>query len=86
MAAGDRKISVFLNPDTHPDNQATPYLAIVLEWGDGHTLFFNEQTQKQEILPGSEKGGWFNTGIVCWGETAHEAFTDAYILNMKQQS
>lgn len=73
----DRKIDVGLRADRDPDNQDTPYSAIVLQWGWGPTYAYNPKTEKQEILPGTENGGWFNTGVVCWGKTPEDAFAQA---------
>ncbi len=71
-----RKIEVHLEPDTDPDNQITPYYAVVLEWGNG-PCWARDETGKEYIMPGTENGFWFNTGIVCWAETIEKAFSNA---------
>jgi len=77
MANPKRKIEVGLNADRDPDNQETPYSAIVLQWSWGPTYFFNPVSSREEILPGTENGSWFNTGIVCWGKTPEAVFNEA---------
>lgn len=72
-----RKIEVSLRADRDPDNQDTPYSAIVFQWSWGPTYIYNSNTEQQEIMPGTENGGWHNTGVVCWGKTPEDAFTQA---------
>lgn len=82
MTNNELQIRVNLNRDTDPDNQVTPYSAIVLQWGDGPTMIRNAKGE-EEILSGTEHGGWFNTGIVVWGSTPEEAFATALMRSQK---
>ena len=62
------KIEVDLNPN--PDDNETPYFYVILDWSDGPTWEGNH------IIPGSERGGWFNAGISGWAKTPEEAFAE----------
>ena len=68
----DRKIVVNMTPDTDPDNLDTPYSYCVLEWTKNHCL-----DGEGKILPGTEHGCWFNTGICGWMPTPEMAFASA---------
>ena len=71
------KIEVTLWADRDPENTAPEkYCAVVLGWHDGPTYRRNA-AGIDEILPGTENGGWHNEGIVCWGMTPEAAFTEA---------
>lgn len=72
----DKKIVVHLGADDSED-AAWAYCAVILEWGDGPTWYYNEATGKQEILPGTENGGWHNTGVVCRGPSYEDVFAQA---------
>jgi hypothetical protein len=74
----DPKIEVYLDADTDPDNQDTPYFYCVLVWSDGPTLWHGENSEEPEsIMPGTEKGSWYNSGISGWAVTPEEAFAEA---------
>lgn len=72
------KIEVFLEADTDPANQDTPYAYCVLAWSEGPTYWHGWNNDEGEhIKPGSEHGGWYNTGICGWAATPEAAFAEA---------
>jgi len=73
MKIGERKIEISLEPDTDPENQDTPYFYIILEWSD------KPATQAGVIVPGTENGCWFNTGICGWAASPADAFVQLMI-------
>lgn len=79
MTFKNPKIEVFLTTDTHPDNQETQYFYCLLDWGDGPTWWHgpNSDQEEKSIMPGTEQGSWFNTGICGWAATPEAAFADA---------
>ncbi len=72
------KIEVFLDAGDDPDNQDTPYFYCVLAWGEGPTYWHGWGNDEPEhIKPGTEHGGWYNTGICGWAATPVAAFAEA---------
>jgi len=78
------KIEVHLVPDDDPENVdwndstiRTPYFYCVLDWGNGPT-WWNGLDSKgpKSIMPGTENGSWYNTGICGWCATPEAAFAE----------
>lgn len=71
----DRKIEVLLLPQEGMKD--TPFHAIVLEWSNNPVYLYND-TEQEDIVPGTEHGSWYNPGIAnVWAKTPEEAFAEA---------
>jgi hypothetical protein len=69
-----RKITVNMIPDDGP----LPYSYCVLEWSDSPCLWNGiDSNGPEQVMPGTENGSWFNTGICGWEKTPEEAFLSA---------
>jgi hypothetical protein len=68
----ERKIIVYMKPSDNPDDAHVPYQWVILEWSD-HPVWRGEY-----VLPGTEHGSWFNTGLCNWAATPEAAFAAAY--------
>jgi hypothetical protein len=81
------KIEVHLVSDTDPDNQDTPYFYCVLDWGDGPTWWNGwNSDEPKSIMPGTERGSWYNTGICGWAATPEQAFAEGLTRYRKHES
>ena len=74
----DPKIEVFLVPSNEPEDRDVPYHYVVLAWSDGSCWWngLNGDQMERTIMPGTEHGCWYNTGIVGWEATPEAAFAE----------
>lgn len=91
----DPKIEVFLTPDDDPENVdwndptiRTPYFYCVLDWGDGPTKWHgpNSDQAEESIMPGTENGSWYNTGICGWAVSPEAAFAEGLARFREKQA
>ena len=78
-------IEVMLTPDDDPENVSweephvrTPYFYCVLLWGPGPTMWHGPKSDQVEesIMPGTEHGSRYNSGICGWAVSPEAAFAE----------